>query len=126
MLLVQKNGRLASASLVLRPVRGVAFGLDDAMPGVSRAVAFLQGREACVSAMGVRANRRADSTRCSMNRVHFHDFAHAEFLRKEAIRIAKRVPVWRTAEHHCRIVYCNFADVISYEDLISWVGTRLS
>ena len=53
-----------------------------------------------------------------MVKSHFHDFAHAQFLRNEAIRIAKRVPVWRTTKEHCRIVYGNFADVVSLEELM--------
>lgn len=53
-----------------------------------------------------------------MNRVHFHDFAHAQFLRNEAIRTARKVPSRRTTKEHCRIVYGNFADVVSLEELI--------
>ena len=53
-----------------------------------------------------------------MVKSHFHDFAHAEFLRKEAIRTARKVPGQRTTKEHCRIVYGNFADVVSLEELI--------
>ena len=59
-----------------------------------------------------------------MSTVHFHAEAHAALLRKEAIRIAKKVPAWRTTADHCRIVHGNFADVVSRDDLLAAADRR--